>query len=346
MHLFCSPFILLLAVSAALAASELKIRLSGPEYIDHVMDLKVISTMINGGKKTLNILHDPRGLLSDLPADKFLITKVQNHQPKFIGIKAKFVPTFAADSGAYTTLKPGQSIAVEHNLSIAYDFSTSGVGEYTFLTSGCLYVVDDSGEVSPFHAEVEHHVAKIGAKLMHPRRTGTVSERRPKFVGCSSSQESQIAFAIPTAVRYAKTAFNHLQTHKSGTPRYTTWFGEYDHERHNTVLSHFKRLHDNGFSSFKYDCSCSNAEVFAYVYPDQFGTIHLCDGFWQAPTSGTDSKAGTLIHESLHFNLNGGTLDDAYGQEASEELANEDPNDAVFNADSHEYFAENDPALN
>ena len=28
-----------------------------------------------------------------------------------------------------------------------------------------------------------------------------------------------------------------------------------------------------------------------------FGHVYLCGAFWSAPTTGTDSKGGTLIHE-------------------------------------------------
>lgn len=56
-------------------------------------------------------------------------------------------------------------------------------------------------------------------------------------------------------------------------------------------------------------------------------------------------KGGTLIHESSHFDANGGTQDFVYGQTDAKSLAQSDPDDAVFNADNHEYFAENNPAL-
>ena len=75
--------------------------------------------------------------------------------------------------------------------------------------------------------------------------------------------------------------------------------------------------------------------------PDQFGTIYLCGAFWNAPYAGEDSQAGTLIHESSHFTDNGGTKDLAYGHEACQNLATNDPDQAILNADSHEYFAEN-----
>ena len=79
--------------------------------------------------------------------------------------------------------------------------------------------------------------------------------------------------------------------------------------------------------------------------PDQFGTIYLCGAFWNAPATGTDSKAGTLVHEASHFTVNGGTQDYAYGQAECKSLAINNPDEAIFNADSHEYFTENTPPL-
>jgi peptidyl-Lys metalloendopeptidase len=40
----------------------------------------------------------------------------------------------------------------------------------------------------------------------------------------------------------------------------------------------------------------------------------VCHAFWPAPANGTDSKAGTLIHEMSHFNVVAGTNDWVYGQ--------------------------------
>jgi peptidyl-Lys metalloendopeptidase len=76
-----------------------------------------------------------------------------------------------------------------------------------------------------------------------------------------------------------------------------------------------------------------------------FGTVYLCSGYWQAPTTGTDSKGGTLVHESSHFTKNAATSDYAYGQSDCESLAKSNSSEAIENADSHEYFAENNPAL-
>jgi peptidyl-Lys metalloendopeptidase len=80
------------------------------------------------------------------------------------------------------------------------------------------------------------------------------------------------------------------------------------------------------------------------VYPTQPYKIYVCNAFWSAPTTGTDSKAGTLVHEMSHFNVVAATDDWAYGQSACKSLATSNPSKALDNADSHEYFAENTPS--
>jgi peptidyl-Lys metalloendopeptidase len=52
---------------------------------------------------------------------------------------------------------------------------------------------------------------------------------------------------------------------------------------------------------------------------------------------------GTLLHEMSHFTVVAGTDDWAYGQAAAGRLAGSAPARAVENADSHEYFGENNP---
>jgi peptidyl-Lys metalloendopeptidase len=91
-----------------------------------------------------------------------------------------------------------------------------------------------------------------------------------------------------------------------------------------------------------FDCSCTD-NFFAYVFPTQPYNVYLCNAFWSAPTNGIDSKAGTIVHELSHFNVVASTADHVYGQSGARNLANSNPNQAVTNADSHEYFAENTP---
>ena len=67
-------------------------------------------------------------------------------------------------------------------------------------------------------------------------------------------------------------------------------------------------------------------------------------GVTTAPANGTDSKAGTLVHETSHFTVVAGTDDHVYGQTGAHNLAVSNPTNAVDNVDNHEYFAENTPA--
>jgi peptidyl-Lys metalloendopeptidase len=93
-----------------------------------------------------------------------------------------------------------------------------------------------------------------------------------------------------------------------------------------------------------FNCGCKK-QYYAYVYPNQPYIVYLCSVFWNAPLSGTDSKGGTIIHELSHFTAVAGTDDFAYGQTNAKALAKSNPSQALFNADNHEYFAENTPFL-
>ena len=95
-------------------------------------------------------------------------------------------------------------------------------------------------------------------------------------------------------------------------------------------------------ASVTFDCGCKK-KYYAYVYPNQPYKIYLCSVYWTAPATGTDSKAGTLIHEMSHFYVVASTDDYVYGQSGAKNLAITNPDNAVMNADNHEYFAENNP---
>src|SRR4029079_17384056 len=73
--------------------------------------------------------------------------------------------------------------------------------------------------------------------------------------------------------------------------------------------------------------------VYAYTYKGT-STIWFCDAFWSAPSTGTDSKAGTVLHE--HTPSDASTDDVTYGQPSCRALAISNPDQAINNADTHE----------
>ncbi|PFH50593.1 hypothetical protein AMATHDRAFT_75492 [Amanita thiersii Skay4041] len=336
---------LLFVAASALAVSaapSLSLKVDGPASVDTVADLKVTATITNTGDETVKVLNDPYSALSKLPTNTFKITDTSGAKPSFTGIKAKYVPNSDAALSSFTTLAPGQSVSVEHDLSQAYNFTTPGAGAYSVEARNLFYVIDEAtNEAVPTYATAEAHSAKLSGVLAVARPSVS---KRAVFNGCSSTQQSGLNSAASAAQSYASSALSYLNAHLSATTRYVTWFGTYTSTRHSTVQSHFSHISSNSFSSFTYDCTCTDSGTYAYVFPDDFGHIYLCGAFWSAPNTGTDSRGGTLIHESSHFTANGGTDDYVYGQSGAKSLAISNPDEAVFNADSHEYFAENNPA--
>ncbi|TFK65279.1 peptidyl-Lys metalloendopeptidase [Pluteus cervinus] len=331
------------AASSVSALPSVALKLTGPDDVEHVADLKITATVTNTGDETLKLLKDPLSPLSTLPANTFRIEGTTGAVPAFVGIKAKYLPARAAksqDPSVFTVLAPGQSVEVYHDLSQAYNFAPSGAGAYSFEARNTFYYVKDNGEVASLKADSEAQFTTLSGTLS----VSPQIRKRVNYNSCSQSQQSEIAATIPGVVQYATGAYSYLEAHNASTTRYNSWFGAYSASNHDIVSSHFKNISSSDFNSFTFDCSCTEAGTYAYANLEHFGHITLCGMFWQVPTTGTDSKAGTIIHESSHFFENGYTEDYTYGQPHCRALAQNDPSKAVMNADSHEYFAENNPS--
>ena len=167
------------------------------------------------------------------------------------------------------------------------------------------------------------------------------------FVGCSTTQITGAGDAVVQARVYSENGKGYLNLGVAGA-RYTTWFGAYTSARFSTMQQHFVAIDnalDQNAGQVTIDCTC-NQSYYAFVYPDKPYQIHVCKAFWTAPLTGTDSKAGTLIHETSHFNVVASTNDWVYGQTNAKSLAISNPTNAVDNADNHEYLAENNPFQN
>ncbi|KAJ8495994.1 hypothetical protein ONZ45_g12642 [Pleurotus djamor] len=334
------------AALAASAAPGLTLKVSGSDVVKGVDNLRVDTTLVNTGDETLKLLNDPLSPLSKLPAETFTITDVSGTQASFTGIRAKYVPAQAAkleDESAFTVLAPGKTVRITHDLSTTYNFTRTGERLYKFEARKLFYRLDANKDAVPINATVETHTARISGKLAVARPSRRL-ERRASFIGCSPFRQARLDLAASAAQTYAAGAKSYLDTHNTSatvTTRYTTWFGFFTSPRFMTVSSHFEQIHNDVFSAYTYDCTCTDPGTFAYVNPNEPNVVTLCGAFWNAPLTGRDSQGGTLVHESSHFTHNGGTQDYAYGQRNAMLLAALPM--AVMNADSHEYFAENNP---
>jgi len=267
----------------------------------------------------------------------------------------------------YYLLKPGASHTVKVELSALYDMSVSGDYSVRYrAASPDLFLgnksriggdVTATGGAAAAADVLESDAASLYIEGRLPRGSaspilqalklqgGEVSAAALSFSSCTASQQSTITSAVSAAKTMANGSNTYMTNGVMGT-RYKKWFGTVTSTRQNTVKSHFSAI-KTAFDTKNVivDCNCSDS-AYAYVYPTQPYRIYVCKAFWSAPLTGTDSKGGTLVHEMSHFNAVAGTDDHVYGQSGAASLAISNPNQAVDNADSHEYFSENTPALN
>jgi len=286
----------------------------------------------------------------------------------YLGAHIKRAAPTQAD---YFLLKPGASHSVKVELSALYDMSVSGdyqisykqVSPQLFLAtpavagrSGAAAAFDTDSELAslvsaPASVWIDGRVARgqksqvmLDIEAMKQAAAGP-SAASLSFSKCTTTQQTTIAQAMSAGSNMAVNSDAYMQKGTIGS-RYTKWFGANDAGRVATVKAHFAAIKD-AFANkpVTVDCGC-NKTYYAYVYPTQPYKIYVCKAFWNAPMTGTDSKGGTLVHEMSHFNVVAGTDDHVYGQSGAANLAITNPALAVENADSHEYFAENTPALN
>ena len=247
----------------------------------------------------------------------------------------------------FIVLKSGESFTRTVNLAEYYDFSVSGAYVIKYdIASFDLYQNEKSRltdkQVGSLKSEgLSIFVEGRAANRPEPEAPSAVSGSS-SFNKCTTTQQSSIITARNEAAVYSSNALNYLLSNTQGA-RYTTWFGVYNSTRYNTVKNHFTNIKSAmDTASMTFDCGCRK-KYYAYVYANQPYTIYVCSIFWQAPMTGTDSKAGTLVHETSHFTVVAGTDDWVYGQAGAKNLAISDPAKAIDNADTHEYFAENTP---
>ena len=172
------------------------------------------------------------------------------------------------------------------------------------------------------------------------------------FPQCTPQQQSAIKKALFNAFDALSAATVQI-TPQNGA--YKTWFGRWDTVRAKFVRRTISALKKHiRTSKIHYVCesrgagSC-NGGTYAFVYPRDSSTIYLCAPYFDLPSlsdatflqvfnSGT--RGGTIIHEMSHYNDIGGTADNCYNRDVCSAYARTNPNGAVHNADSFQYFAE------
>jgi peptidyl-Lys metalloendopeptidase len=271
----------------------------------------------------------------------------------YIGRLFKWATPTAED---FIRIPAGGSVSARVELSSVYDISRSG--EYSIQyrvpvrealrATGAKVAAAKLGNIESnvLTLGIERDERLIAQAPADPQAPGLIFDeyRTPSFVSCSSTRQSTLISALSNAQTISQRARDYLNnlpsTSRPTDTAYRTWFGSYTSSRYSTVQSHYSNIYSSFVNqTYTFNCSCTSS-AYAYVYASQPYRVYLCNAFWNAPMTGIDSKAGTLVHEASHFTVLGGTQDYAYGTTACRNLATSDPARAVMNADNHEYFAE------
>lgn len=344
------PALLAGIVAAGSAAAAPASRLTSQIDLDQTWltnrdDVSVRFTLKNDGAQALSILKWQTPFFG---VDDDLFSVGRNGEPvTYLGRHVKRAAPTAED---FLVLAPGQSLSATVELTKYYDMSRTG--EYTIaynqaLQSNTARFTETASNVVALWIEGNDTAATIEPP---PADDTPDKALTPTYVSCSASRQSQIVSALASAETYSANAYSYLTARtttaqRNASTRYKTWFGTQTSSRWSTVQSHYLSIRNTiQTKTIKFNCTCTDS-AYAYVYPASPYQIYLCNAFWSAPSTGTDSKAGTIVHELSHFNVVAGTDDWAYGQSACKSLATSNPSRATDNADSHEYFAENTPSL-
>lgn len=315
-------------------------------------------TLTNQGADDLFVLKW-KTPLAGIDGNLFVVER-DGERVAYTGRLIKRAAPRAAD---YIRIPAGESASVTFDLSSVYDMRQPGNYTVRYETAG-IDVVRESfrrnqtvlGTLDALESDTAF-LSLTGQDLrgveLEPVAASPAGDKAltPTYLNCSNSNITKIGSTLTNAQTYATNAYNFLvnlsSTSRSTDVRFKTWFGSYTSSHYSTVQAHYNSL-KNAFAgqTFQLDCDCaSDNTVYAYVYANQPYHVHLCGAYFSAPATGTDSKAGTLVHETSHFTVVAGTQDYAYGQSACKSLAISNSSHAIANADSHEYFAENNPVL-
>lgn len=319
--------------------------------------LQVSYTLLNESKQNLKVLTWNTPLEGAFNNDYFNVSFDGKKELVPVPYRERHMKRAAASAEDYVLLLAGDSISID--LDISHGYLTERVGYYSIQFDGLVEYF-----AIPFDINANEYQFDSADRVQGSLQSNKVvayqalsfdaieAKLPPTFNSCDAGQQSQIDTALTAAEVMATGAVEALNSTTVGqratAERYTTWFGSYLSSRYTTVSTHFNAILDaTANKTLKFSCGSPRCgrTTFAFVYSGSPYEVFLCPAFWGAEVTGTDSRAGTIIHELSHFTILGGTDDHQYGQSSAKQLGATDPNKAINNADSHEYFAENTPAL-
>ena len=285
------------------------------------------------------------GLISPL----FSITRDGEVVP-YDGILVKRGPPSEDD---YVCIRAKTSVLSSVDLSEAYSFNSAGPYKVNLQTKITFFADKSTNSSTQLVVSNVQELSFI-QNINQPKLTrGEVarqnvtlndlslkadSERVPKFDGrYSSSDESTATTAYAAAYNVL---YKSAESVTENPTLYKTWFGRAYSGYMNTVQGNYlsikSAMERYTFTLYFHGPDCERDD-YAYTYSGTT-TVYFCSAYFSAPTLGSNSKMGTIVHEMSHAVAY--TDDIEYGAEDCKALAKEYPSQAIKNADNYEYFSE------
>ena len=278
------------------------------------------------------------GLLS-----QFVAVSYEGRRLEYKGI---FIHRDPPTKDEYILLKAGQKVSATVHINDA--FALIHDGGYTIEYIRPLVVLDEMQMPIEVNAKTATYIHLENARyLSHPfqrkkvKSEGSVtieSCTTATFVGGTSSQREDVL----NAHRKLCTGFADAKNNVSNSDLYTTWFGTYTEDRGakvKGVLDDCVEGLTNDTVTYTFNGPKCQSTWNAYTYKG--GTdVYLCPRYnlyeVYCKSSGSPTKESILAHEWSHALAY--TEDYVYGATANKALAKSDPDKAVNNADTYEYW--------
>ncbi|KIY66958.1 zincin [Cylindrobasidium torrendii FP15055 ss-10] len=335
---------LLLAATVALATPtkrfdglSVELTSSAGKSLDSVSGLKVTAAVTNNNSEDVKILKYGT-VLDNLPTRSFAVTK-DGKDVAFSGIKANV----RLSDSAYTTLKSGETVTVEHSLADVYDFSSAGTGKFSFAAVGdSLRVAGASDDVSDLKALSK---VSIDSKALDIEITKDVARpQRRATPDCSDSDKKSFIEGSYTEGKALASGASDYISSNSDSDLFNSY---YSSNSASDVTAIFDAVANEDDSSRTLSCEDSqnacDGNVIAYtlisttdiyfcdIFFDEVETTELCGDVTVADRK---IRGGTTLHEMTHATSE--TDDVTYGCDADQALS---ASEQISNADNFNCFS-------
>lgn len=340
-------------------AAPFTVRISAEREYQYGGDVKCNITITNNSSKDYQLLvrHTP---LEGLKSHIFTISRHGRVLP-YDGIMVK---RGAPSPSECVLIKANSSLRPSVDLSHTHSLHSTGVHEvqlkmnlqfHEYSLTQSTSFLDSNYKVASNRIEFllkespEQRKMTKGAVVRKQLPASSVCKKlagtgpiAPKTVGKfpNSSQLRDTLEAFELAYRAIDRS---IQSTTSKPTLYEEWFGtpyngvpKHDYTTMRTAMESKQFILEVNTDPTMTDC-------FAYTHKGDT-TIYLCDLYFATKLNGTDCKVGAIVHEMSHAAAD---TDDVlvhgkpvYGQNGCRQVAIDQPDLAVKNADNYEYFSE------